>query len=75
MFKDAAISLLTTRSGRMKLLNNLEIELFCELVAQYLVTGKVKLVSDNPRIKKYQNNINELMKQMFDNLVGGVISF
>jgi hypothetical protein len=74
-FKKAATSLLTSRSGRMNLLNNLEFELFCELVAQYLVTVKVKLGSDNPEILKHHDSINTLMTQLFDSLVGEFISF
>jgi|FreactcultureFD7_1027221.scaffolds.fasta_scaffold00768_12 hypothetical protein len=76
---DLGSRLLSTRSGRTNTLNNIHIELFCELIAQYLISGKVKLNRISPEyndiIEKTEAVLNEKIFNMFSNLVGKVLSF
>jgi hypothetical protein len=79
--KDIATNLLTTRAGRRNLLNNVHIELYCELIAQYLITGRVRMNKEFSNqetiavIQECEKNINDALANMFASMVGRVFSF
>ncbi len=77
--RTVAMDLLSTKSGRDKTLNNVDIELFCEFIAQYLITGKVKLNRAYPEkekeIAEAEANINIALTGMFDAMVGRIVNF
>lgn len=76
--RELAMDLLTSKSGRDRKLNSNDGELFCELLAQYIIVGKVKLnriEGFEKDCEKAEQKINADMHQLLSNYVGEIISF
>ena len=63
---------MTVKSARDGKLNN-DFEVFAEMIAQYLITGSVKLNVDTEAAKKALNNLNVLIGELFTMLEGHVM--
>lgn len=63
--------ILTMKSARYNKINT-EFELFAELIAQYLVVGRIKL-NVNHQLQPLSDALNEKIREMFDSLKGKVL--
>lgn len=70
-FSQAVRHILTMKSARMNKLNN-DFEVFAEIIAQYLIAGRVKM-NVGPQIQPLVDELNELIRSLFATLDGKVL--
>ncbi len=75
---DTAMKLMTMKSARDGTLNNVNLEMFCELMAQYLISGRIRFnrIEDHEDVcAQAEEDINREMNLLLDSLVGEIIGF